>query len=192
MTGQLPDLRTGRLLLRGLQPGDEAFLSMLDSDALVMKHIHTGPLKCSDAATWASLQVESYSICWKQTGKWMAELRTTPTRIGWVEVAKLRLKERRCYSIGYEFAPAFWGCGYASEAVARVVDDLFERLDEYSAFAYVRPDNERSIRLLQRLGFRFTGWHFADGGRHRCDVYRVSRQEWPGRAEVRPGSPVLI
>lgn len=55
--------------------------------------------------------------------------------------------------MGYEFAPAFWRCGYAVEAVRAVVEYAFTRLQLDRVAALVHPENERSFRLLRKLGF---------------------------------------
>jgi RimJ/RimL family protein N-acetyltransferase len=59
---------------------------------------------------------------------------------GWAEIA-------------YLFGPAFWGRGLAREAVTWLRDELRARFGVTELWAAVRPDNERSLRLLQRLGF---------------------------------------
>jgi hypothetical protein len=79
----LPNIETARLLLRGLRKGDEDFLAMLDSDPLVMRYNDSGPMSHSQAKDFAREQVEIADRIWKRTGKWLVELRETPTRIGW-------------------------------------------------------------------------------------------------------------
>lgn len=55
--------------------------------------------------------------------------------------------------IAYLFGPAFWGHGLASEAVGWLRDQLRQRFGVTELWAAVRPDNERSLRLLRRMGF---------------------------------------
>jgi RimJ/RimL family protein N-acetyltransferase len=55
--------------------------------------------------------------------------------------------------IAYILHSAQWGRGYALEAVTAMLAELGER----TFFANVDEKNERSIRLLQRLGFRHAG-----------------------------------
>jgi RimJ/RimL family protein N-acetyltransferase len=98
--------------------------------------------------------VEIADSLWKRTGKWLVELRGTPTRIGWVNVSGLSLEGGDSLSVGYEFAPSFWGHGFALKAITAVVDDCFERLDEPHLMGQVRWENDRSVRVLRKLGFR--------------------------------------
>jgi RimJ/RimL family protein N-acetyltransferase len=55
--------------------------------------------------------------------------------------------------IAYLFGPAFWGHGFATEAVSWLREDLRQRFGVTELWAAVRPDNERSLRLLRRIGF---------------------------------------
>jgi len=174
----LPNIETARLLLRGLQKGDEEFLVMLDTDPVVMRYNEGGPISHRQATHFARMQVEMADSIWKTTGKWLVELKGTPTRIGWVNVSGFDLEDLASLSVSYQFAPSFWGHGYAFEAIAAVVDDCFERLDEPHIVAQVRWDNERSVRVLRKLGFRPRGRRFLDGADHLCELYEITQNEW--------------
>jgi RimJ/RimL family protein N-acetyltransferase len=56
-------------------------------------------------------------------------------------------------AIAYELASAWWGRGLASEAVRAVIGELAQRHGARSLGAVLKRDNQRSLRLLQRLGF---------------------------------------
>ena len=56
-------------------------------------------------------------------------------------------------SIGYELASAHWGRGYAQEAVGAMLDELARRYGVRGVSAVLKRPNERSRRLLERLGF---------------------------------------
>lgn len=56
--------------------------------------------------------------------------------------------------IGFTFAPTFQRKGYALEAVSRVLDYLFLELKKQKIIAFVDPKNIKSIRLLEKLGFK--------------------------------------
>lgn len=56
--------------------------------------------------------------------------------------------------IGFAFLRAYEGRGYAFEAAAAVLADARSRLGITRVLALTMPDNERSMRLLQRLGLR--------------------------------------
>ena len=56
--------------------------------------------------------------------------------------------------IGFTLAPAFHGRGYATEAVACLVDYAFGSLAKDRAIAITDVRNAASIAVLERLGFR--------------------------------------
>jgi RimJ/RimL family protein N-acetyltransferase len=59
--------------------------------------------------------------------------------------------------LGFLFHRTVWGRGFAGEAVAAVLRYGFERLKFASIRADADPENARSLKLLERLGFRRTG-----------------------------------
>ena len=55
--------------------------------------------------------------------------------------------------IAYEFASEFWGQGFASEAVGAMIVELVSHYEVTTLSAVLKGANQRSMRLLQRLGF---------------------------------------
>jgi len=177
---QRPSLETERLLLRPLRKGDERFLAMLDTDPAVMRFIHQGVRERRLAERAALLEVEIEANSNRRIGKWIVELREQPTRIGWVEAFRFKVDGITAYGVGYEFAPAFWGQGYATEAVSVLVSHLINEFNGASVMAYVRPDNEKSHRVLEKVGFRLTEKFVLDEGEHSCNLYTMSPQMLAG------------
>lgn len=58
---------------------------------------------------------------------------------------------------GYKLDHDYWGQGYALEACSTLLPLLFERFSLHRLEAYIMPSNERSIRLIERLGFEYEG-----------------------------------
>ncbi len=56
--------------------------------------------------------------------------------------------------VAYVLAKEYWGRGYAFQATQAVVDHLRATCGVARFLATVQAGNERSIRLLRRLGFR--------------------------------------
>ncbi|MGI0053968.1 MAG: GNAT family N-acetyltransferase [Thermoplasmata archaeon] len=77
------------------------------------------------------------------------------------------------------------GRGFGSEAVALLVDHLFERPERPRVGATCDIENVASVRLLERLGFRREGelsaalFHHARF--HPVYIYGVTRAEWAAR-----------
>lgn len=85
--------------------------------------------------------------------------------------------------IGYTIAPDFQGQGYASEALHRVIDYLFSGLNKHRIIASVDPHNQRSIKVLEKLGLRKEA-HFVKSlklnGEWLDDcIYALLKEEWP-------------
>lgn len=57
--------------------------------------------------------------------------------------------------IGFAFLPAYRGCGYAFEAASAVMDWGQKTLGLKRIIAIVSPENQASIRLLEKLGLRY-------------------------------------
>lgn len=56
--------------------------------------------------------------------------------------------------VAYVLGSAHWGHGYAFEAMTAMLEHLAASYGVRRFFATVEEENERSIRLLERLGFR--------------------------------------
>ncbi len=57
-------------------------------------------------------------------------------------------------AIGYALLPQYRGNGYATEAVKALTVWAFSHPDVQKVIAETLPDNERSVRVLMRMGFR--------------------------------------
>lgn len=94
----------------------------------------------------------------------------------------LHLFEAEQAEIGYTLAREVWGRGYGSEAVGTLLNLVFGQLLVHRIIARTDPRNDRSARLLRRLGFRhegrflesyFDGEHWLDD-----DLYALLSREW--------------
>ena len=63
----------------------------------------------------------------------------------------------RSAEIAYDFAPSHWGRGLATRLCETVATWSFNALNLHRLQATVMVGNERSIRVLQRCGFRHEG-----------------------------------
>jgi RimJ/RimL family protein N-acetyltransferase len=92
--------------------------------------------------------------------------------------------------LGYIFDPDHSGRGYASEAVAAVVDHSFRRLGVRRITAGCFADNAASVRILEKAGMRREqhgvgdSWH-AELGWLDGYTYAILAEEWE-----RSGSPL--
>ncbi len=75
--------------------------------------------------------------------------------------------------LGYTLAQTHWGHGYGTEAAALSVEAAFGNLGLDELLALVRPENSRSVSVLERLGFARAGRLIAYGTDHL--LYRLRR-----------------
>jgi len=85
------------------------------------------------------------------------ELAETGELIGNVCLYQFFEQNRRC-ELGYALASAYWGKGYATEAIAAALDYGFRELGLNRVEADVDPQNKASTRVLENLGFRQEGY----------------------------------
>jgi RimJ/RimL family protein N-acetyltransferase len=95
--------------------------------------------------------------------------------------------DARLGEIGYTFARAAQGKGYAREAVQAVLDYAFGALAMHRIAATVDTENAPSIRLLERLGFRreatFLQCAWFKGAWCNEHVYAMLQDEWQAQGE---------
>lgn len=82
--------------------------------------------------------------------------------------------------MGYTISPPFQGQGFAWEAVRAMVDYLFLHQGIQFLFAATDPQNRKSRKLLQKLGFhQMEDAPYADNAVEDV-VYRLQRADWRG------------
>ena len=101
--------------------------------------------------------------------------------------------EGRSAEIGFTFARAHWGRGYAHEASSAMVAWLFEHNGATRVHAMTHPENDASGMLLERLGMLYEGrtrGSYWVGDECTDDVlYGMTRAdwiEWVGRPRASP------
>jgi len=77
--------------------------------------------------------------------------------------------------VGFIVSKAFWGDGYAQEAMEAVVDHAAQAMKLRRLTARTHLGNVRSVRLLEKLGFRheglLRGYVDRDGERRDCLMF---------------------
>lgn len=189
---QLPTLSKSRLTLRWMHAPDLPDLFAVFSDPEVMRYWSSPPLQAMAQAE--RLLQEVHDLFARRTlFQWGVALRHTDRVIGTCTLFHLDVAHRRA-EIGYAFARAHWGKGLAREAVGALAEFAFGPLDLHRLEADVDPRNERSLRLLTRMGFVREGvlrerYHVA-GEVQDAVLLGLLRPEWEeatGRAAAQLG-----
>lgn len=66
--------------------------------------------------------------------------------------------------IGFAFVPEYWSNGYGLESATAVLEWARNKFGFDRVAAITSPDNSRSIRLLEKMGFEFQGLKELTGG----------------------------
>jgi RimJ/RimL family protein N-acetyltransferase len=147
--------QTDRLVLRHVGPGDAQFLCRLLNEPSWLQNIGDRGVRTSLAAEQYIQDkfIESYESL--GFGMYLIELKSDKSPIGLCGLVQ------RGYlpgpDIGFATLPEFWGSGYAFEASAAIMRHARNGLGLSRLLAIVKPDNSRSVRLLERLGFSQEG-----------------------------------
>jgi ribosomal-protein-alanine N-acetyltransferase len=146
-------LRTPRLLLREFVATDFDAWHVLLSCPRVMEFSGTGVLTPEQSRERLEGIIARYAA--QGFGKWAVVTADSGEMIGYCGVELTIVENAPVRELGFRFRPEFWGHGYASEAGRAVLNHCFTALGWTEVFAFVEPENVRSVHVLTKLGFRF-------------------------------------
>jgi RimJ/RimL family protein N-acetyltransferase len=146
-------LETDRLIIRRLTVEDAAFILKLVNEPSWLRFIGDRGVRTLEDARNYILKgpVEMYGRL--GFGLYLVELKDEGVPIGTCGLIKRdSLKD---VDIGFAFLPSFRGRGYAYEAASAVLAYGNNTLGLERIVAIVSPGNDRSIKLLEKLGLQF-------------------------------------
>jgi RimJ/RimL family protein N-acetyltransferase len=146
-------LETDRLVLRRLTVDDAEFILELLNQPSYLRYIGDKGVRTLDDARGYILKgpVDSYERF--GFGLYLTLLKESGVPIGLCGLLKRELMEGP--EVGYAFLPQFWSKGYAFESAAAVMAYGKDVLGLERIVAITAPDNEGSIRVLEKLGLKF-------------------------------------
>ncbi len=173
-------LQTSRLTLRPINPNDSHEIFNYRSDTAANKY-----------QGWIPETIDDVVIFIEKTAKQLDEPET------WFQFVILENKtqkiigdlgihffgdENKQAEIGCTLNKSFQNKGYATEAVKRVIDYLFNELNKHRIMTSIDPDNHDSIRLVERIGFRkeahFVESYWTNGKWVDDIVYALIEKNW--------------
>ncbi len=151
----LPTLDTPRLRLRHVEPRDVPALFEVFGDAEVTRYWSHPPLDNPAAAEVYRADIED-GFQSRALFQWAVCARADDRLVGTCTLAGWSRPHRRA-ELGYALGRAHWGHGLAQEAVGAALRFGFGAMALHRVEADVDPENEASVRLLERLGFAREG-----------------------------------
>ncbi|WP_363130505.1 GNAT family protein [Sphingomonas sp.] len=174
----LPVMETERLVLRQLRADDADALHPMYSDAEANIY-GSHPATTSIEETREQMAKRVADTAWRG---WAITLKGDDTAIG--NVASYEKRQGKVTEIGYMLRRDHWGHGYATEAVAAMIELLFAE-GQRRVFADTDPDNAPSIAVVTRLGFTLEArlraeWDTHIGVRDSL-IFGLLEDEWKAR-----------
>ena len=170
-------IETERLLMRPPTRDDLPALIRLRSDEDVSRYLGGREMQTPELL---DKRLDFYISCHARYGFAMGALisKADGEMIGWGGLQPL--EETGEIEVGYSFAKAHWGRGYATEMAAAWLRYGFETANLARIVAVAAPENTASRRVMEKLGMRYekNERHYNSD----CVFYAIARSEFTPRA----------
>ena len=148
-----PEIRTERLLLRRWRPSDREPFAAMNADPVVMEFFEglQSPQVSEEMTGFFEQEFERRGF-----GVWAVEVPGEMDFAGFVGLIGVpdAMVFAPTVEIGWRLTPQAWGRGIAREAAEAAFDFGFGTAGLNEIVAYTATLNERSWRLMERLGMR--------------------------------------
>jgi len=183
--GAEPNLATERLALRAFRLSDLEEVAAIDCDPEVTYFWGIAPRTPEESLDALRRTLARRRQRPRKILTWCVRLSESKAFLGSTLLRVLN-RDWNELEVGYRFAKASWGHGYATEAVQATLDFAFQDLKAHRVVANCFPQNAPSRRLLERLGFRLEGQQIESYFEHEAwqdnVQYALLAREWQGLA----------
>ena len=142
-------LDTNRLIIEYFNTNDISYWSKIESDADVRRFVDGKVLSLKEAGEYVELNIRQYQI--HEYGRYAVRLKENRKLIGMCGF----LNEPYGIDFGYRYSKDSWGKGLGFEAGKAVLEYGFSELGLEKVFGLTAEQNYGSIRILEKLGFKF-------------------------------------
>ncbi|HEY1796969.1 MAG TPA: GNAT family N-acetyltransferase [Stellaceae bacterium] len=144
-------VRTPRLLLRQWRDEDAEPFAAMSADPEVTALL-LGPFDRAKSDEWVALARDFWRA--NGYGQWVVEVPGEAKFAGVVGLTRILWEApfTPVVEAAWRLARPYWGRGIAFEAARAAIEDGFSRLRLEEIVAITTPPNERSWRLMERLG----------------------------------------
>src|ERR1700739_767491 len=177
-------LKTERLILREWNATDREPFARMNADARVLEYLgERMSRKRSDEVAdriEAHFRTHGFGLC-------AAELTEGGEFIGFIGLAVPAFEAAftPCVEIGWRLAAEYWGAGLATEGAREIVRYAFEELGRAELVSLTASGNERSRRVMAKLGMTHDAAENFDHPQipaghplRRHVLYRLARGKW--------------
>jgi RimJ/RimL family protein N-acetyltransferase len=178
----MPDLRTGRLLLRRWRESDLDPWAAMNADPQVREHFGDLLSREQSAASVASFEADLEERGW---GWWAVEVQATGDFIGFCGLDPV--DEGMAFTgveIGWRLTRSAWGHGYATEGALACLAFGFDTLALEEIVAITSTTNLRSQAVMRRIGMTYDAAgdfdhpEVPEGPLRRHVLYRLGRDAY--------------
>jgi ribosomal-protein-alanine N-acetyltransferase len=152
----ITEIRTHRLLLRGWRAEDREPFAAMNADPAVREYFRSvlSRDESDSQADWIEAELSE-----RRFGLWAVEIPGVTPFAGFtgLSVPAFKADFTPCVELGWRLAREHWGHGYATEAARAAVEFGFTQMGLDEIVAFTVPANTRSIRVMEKLGMKFSG-----------------------------------
>jgi ribosomal-protein-alanine N-acetyltransferase len=151
----LPVLETSRTILRKIEKNDVQDIYSYCSDPEVSKYTTWYPhMKIEDTENFIDFIIDKYNK--SQISPWGIQDKTTGRIIGTCDFVGWDTNHHKA-EIGYALSRDYWGQGYMTECVKKIIEFGFEKMDLVRIEARCILANTGSARVMEKSGMEFEG-----------------------------------
>ena len=149
-------LETKRLIIGHFTCADIHMWASIEADPLVRKFVDGKCLSREEAGHYVKMNMDSYAE--NGFGRFAVRSKTSKRLIGMCGF----LRQDEEIDFGYRYSAETWGKGIGYEAANKVLNYGLEHLKLKKICAGVAIENIPSIKILEKLGFKFEKNFFFD------------------------------
>ena len=142
-------LDTNRLIIEYFNTNDISDWAKIESDADVRRFVDGKVLSLKEAGEYVELNIRQYQT--HEYGRYAVRLKESRKLIGMCGF----LNETYGIDFGYRYSKDSWGKGLGFEAGKEVLEYGFSELGIEKVLGLTAEQNYGSIRILEKLGFKF-------------------------------------
>lgn len=168
------NIETDRLLLKSIDHSDCDFIYSMFSDDVVNRYLFDAePItNLEEAEDIINFFIEPVS---SDRHRWIIKRKSDNRKMGTCGFHCYNEKDATM-EIGYDLKEEFWDNGYMIEALQEVISFARNELSIKQVTACIYLENIKSIRLVEKIGFRLTGskYELFRGENYLHNIYSLS------------------